>query len=47
MKHYQELEINVVSFILQDILTFSVGTESVDDLGSWNGEWFPNNKEGQ
>lgn len=48
MKPYQELEINVISFVLQDIVTFSVGTESVDDLGSWNQEWFPaNNKDGQ
>lgn len=48
MKRYQELEINVISFILQDIVTASIGAESVDDLGNWNQDWFPaNNKDGQ
>ena len=39
MKKYEMLELKVIFFYEQDIITNSIG-ESVDDLGSWDKDWF-------
>ena len=39
MKKYEMLEMKVVFFFEQDIITNST-SESADDLGSWNNDWF-------
>ena len=39
MKKYELLDIEVVFFLEQDIITNSIG-ESADDLGGWNSDWF-------
>ena len=36
---YQEIEIKIVLFTEDDIIRTS--DESADDLGHWNGDWFP------
>lgn len=42
MKEYQEVEMQIISFALQDVITSSPN-ENADDLGNWNGDWFPSN----
>ena len=39
MKKYETLEIKVVFFFEQDIITNS-SSENADDLGGWNNDWF-------
>ena len=39
MKKYVMLEMKVRFFFEQDIITNST-SENVDDLGSWNDDWF-------
>ena len=39
MKKYEMLEMKVVFFFEQDIITNST-SETADDFGSWNDEWF-------
>jgi len=39
MKKYEMLEMKVVFFFEQDIITNSP-SESADDLGGWDNDWF-------
>ena len=39
MKKYETLEINLLFFFDQDVLTSS-SDENADDLGSWDNDWF-------
>ena len=39
MKKYEILELEVIFLLEQDIITNSK-TESADDLGGWNNDWF-------
>ena len=39
MKKYEMLELKVVFFFEQDIITNST-SESADDLGCWDNDWF-------
>ena len=39
MKKYEMLEMKVVFFFEQDIITNST-SESADDLGGWDKDWF-------
>ena len=39
MKKYEMLEMKVLFFFEQDIITNST-SESADDLGGWNSDWF-------
>ena len=39
MKKYKMLEMEIVFFFEQDIITNSI-SESADDLGSWDNDWF-------
>ena len=41
MKKYEMLEMKVIFFFEQDIITNST-SESADDLGGWNNDWFAN-----
>ena len=43
MKKYETLEISLLFFFEQDVLTFSTN-ESADDLGSWDNDWFGQRK---
>ena len=43
MKKYETLEISLLFFFEQDVLTFSTN-ESADDLGSWDNDWFGQGK---
>ena len=38
MKQYQDLEIKIAWFTMQDVVRTS---ENADDLGGWNSGWFP------
>ena len=38
MNTYQELEIKIIRFTLQDVVRTS--GESADDFGEWNDDWF-------
>ena len=43
MKKYEALEMELIFFFEQDIITNST-SENDDDLGGWNSDWFaPNN----
>ena len=44
MNTYQEPILNII-LLAADIVATSV-TESADDLGQWNGDWFPKNSGG-
>ena len=39
MKKYEGLEVEVIFFFKQDIITNSIN-ESADDLGGWDNDWF-------
>ena len=39
MKKYEMLEMKVIFFFEQDIITNST-SEAADDLGGWNNDWF-------
>ena len=39
MKKYEMLELKVIFFYEEDIITNSTG-ESADDLGGWDNDWF-------
>lgn len=39
MKKYEMLEMKVIFFFEQDIITNST-SENTDDLGGWNNDWF-------
>lgn len=39
MKKYKDLEIELLFFQPQDIITNSP-SESADDIGGWNSDWF-------
>ena len=39
MKKYEMLEMKVIFFFEQDIITNST-SENDDDLGGWNNDWF-------
>ena len=39
MKKYEMLEMKVIFFFEQDIITNST-SENADDLGGWNTDWF-------
>lgn len=38
MKKYETLEMQIIVFAVRDVITVSPN-ESVDDLGSWQGDW--------
>ena len=39
MKKYEALELEIIFFFKQDIITNSP-TENADDLGGWDPDWF-------
>ena len=40
MNNYEKVDIEVVYFENNDVFANSLD-DAVDDLGGWNGEWFP------
>lgn len=44
MGKYEELKIRIIVFFNSDIITDSI-SESADDLGEWNNDWFVQSKE--
>ena len=39
MEKYEELKIKITFFFNLDVITYST-SESADDLGEWNNDWF-------
>ena len=44
MEKYEELKIKITFFFNSDVITNST-SESADDLGEWNSDWFVPSKE--
>ena len=44
MEKYEELKIKITFLFNSDVITNST-SESVDDLGEWNSDWFVPSKE--
>jgi len=46
MRKYEEIKIKITSLLNLDVLTSSTSeSESADDLGGWNNDWFVQSKE--